>query len=171
LTVAAKQLCDSFCTNVHYARVGGISLRELNTLELEFLFLIDWRLSVGSAELQQYYVNLVRQSGSFNVKPGMVGDTILLCGFVEDRPFQKDTTLPNVASKAVAERPVKAVQKDDVQKDDSQKDDSQKDDVSTSGSSSSGQSSGNATTPSPRNQLIHDTQRMSIRMADSSGSL
>lgn len=60
--MAAKELCDSFCTNVHYARVGGISLRELNTLELEFLFLIDWRLAISADELQQYYANLVRQS-------------------------------------------------------------------------------------------------------------
>lgn len=70
LTVAAKELCDSFCTNVHYARVGGISLRELNTLELEFLFLIDWRLAINADELQQYYVNLVRQSQVFYIVAG-----------------------------------------------------------------------------------------------------
>ena len=32
---------------VHYARVGGISLAELNLLEKEFLNIIDWRLMVG----------------------------------------------------------------------------------------------------------------------------
>jgi hypothetical protein len=135
--VAAKQLCDSFCTNVHYARVGGISLRELNTLELEFLFLIDWKLSVGSSELQQYYVNLVRQSGSFNVKIGMVGENVVLCGLLEDKPYQKEVKT------SVPEQKMRQV----------------KDDVSTSGSSSSGQSS----TPSPPNQLIRDTQRMSVQ--------
>ena len=30
----------------HYARVGGISLVELNMLEKEFLMSIDWRLVV-----------------------------------------------------------------------------------------------------------------------------
>ncbi len=135
--MAAKQLCDSFCTNVHYARVGGISLRELNTLELEFLFLIDWKLSVGSSELQQYYVNLVRQSGSFNVKIGMVGENVVLCGLLEDKPYQKEVKT------SVPEQKMRQV----------------KDDVSTSGSSSSGQSS----TPSPPNQLIRDTQRMSVQ--------
>jgi hypothetical protein len=139
--VAAKQLCDSFCTNVHYARVGGISLRELNTLELEFLFLIDWRLSVGSSELQQYYVNLVRQSGSFNVKIGMVGDNVVLCGLLEDKPYQKEVKT------SVPEQKMRRV----------------KEDVSTSGSSSSGQSSGQSSTPSPPNQLIRDTQRMSVQ--------
>lgn len=32
----------------HYARVGGISLIELNMLEKEFLNAIDWRLMVRS---------------------------------------------------------------------------------------------------------------------------
>lgn len=31
----------------HYARVGGISLVELNMLEKEFLNIIDWRLTVS----------------------------------------------------------------------------------------------------------------------------
>ena len=43
---ASKGLCDSFSTNTHYARVGGISLVELNMLEKEFLNTIDWRLMV-----------------------------------------------------------------------------------------------------------------------------
>ncbi|KAL1922400.1 uncharacterized protein VTP21DRAFT_9939 [Calcarisporiella thermophila] len=60
-TVGAKALCDSYCTNTHYARVGGISMGELNTLELEFVTLIDWRLSCPGRLLQQYYVNLVKQ--------------------------------------------------------------------------------------------------------------
>ncbi|KXS20523.1 cyclin-domain-containing protein [Gonapodya prolifera JEL478] len=68
LTVGSKTLCDSFCTNSLYARVGGISTKELNTLELEFLFLIDWQLSIESELLQQYYVNLMRQSGVYRVK-------------------------------------------------------------------------------------------------------
>jgi len=31
---------------VHYARVGGISLVEMNLLEKEFLNVIEWRLMV-----------------------------------------------------------------------------------------------------------------------------
>ncbi|KAL7754272.1 Pho80p cyclin [Sorochytrium milnesiophthora] len=61
ITVAAKAICDSYCTNTHYARVGGISVQELNTLELEFLFLIDWNVAVTNAVVQGYYANLVRQ--------------------------------------------------------------------------------------------------------------
>ncbi|KAJ2961211.1 hypothetical protein NQZ79_g3537 [Umbelopsis isabellina] len=66
ITVAAKALCDSYCTNSHYAKVGGISTRELNALELEFCRLIDWRLAATGPVLQQYYANLVKQHSSYS---------------------------------------------------------------------------------------------------------
>ena len=60
IAVASKGLCDTFCTNSLYARVGGISLAELNILEREFLRGIDWRLTCTREVLQEYYINLVR---------------------------------------------------------------------------------------------------------------
>ncbi|KAJ8592511.1 cyclin-domain-containing protein [Rhizopogon salebrosus TDB-379] len=60
ITVCSKGLCDSFCTNALYARVGGIPVTELNVLEREFLRVIDWRLTCTREVLQEYYVNLVR---------------------------------------------------------------------------------------------------------------
>ena len=51
-----------------YARVGGISTKELNILELEFLFLIDWNINATSAVLQNYYSNLVRQHPFFKIE-------------------------------------------------------------------------------------------------------
>lgn len=47
ITVSSKALCDTFCTNNLYAKVGGISVTELNILEREFLSAIDWRLMVS----------------------------------------------------------------------------------------------------------------------------
>ncbi|KAJ8696582.1 Pho80p cyclin [Pleurotus ostreatus] len=47
IAVSSKGLCDTFCTNSLYAKVGGISLSELNLLEREFLSAIDWRLTVS----------------------------------------------------------------------------------------------------------------------------
>ncbi|CAO3683996.1 unnamed protein product [Rhizopus stolonifer] len=61
VTVSSKALSDSYCTNSHYAKVGGISTQEINALELEFLRLIDWHLSSTGPILQQYYTNLVDQ--------------------------------------------------------------------------------------------------------------
>ncbi|EPS40119.1 hypothetical protein H072_6084 [Dactylellina haptotyla CBS 200.50] len=62
-TVSSKGLCDSFCTNTFYARVGGISLRELNVLELEFLNRVGWRIVPQAEVLREYYVSLVRRMG------------------------------------------------------------------------------------------------------------
>lgn len=67
VTLAAKAVCDSYCTNSHYARVGGLSTQELNTLEVEFLGLIEWRVAVEGSVMQRYYVNLVRQHPQFEI--------------------------------------------------------------------------------------------------------
>ena len=47
ITAGSKALCDVFCTNVHYAKVGGIRVGELNALEREFLRVTDWDLCVS----------------------------------------------------------------------------------------------------------------------------
>ncbi|ORX97487.1 cyclin-domain-containing protein [Basidiobolus meristosporus CBS 931.73] len=65
ITVASKATCDSYCTNHHYAKVGGISVQEINALELEFLFFIDWRLTCSLESLQRYYITLTEQHPSY----------------------------------------------------------------------------------------------------------
>ncbi|KAJ1033129.1 hypothetical protein NDA13_001127 [Ustilago tritici] len=62
---ASKALCDAFNTNEHYAKVGGISLQEINLLEKEFLQFIDWRLICSGAVLQHYYASLVRSHSDY----------------------------------------------------------------------------------------------------------
>ncbi|KAF8981440.1 hypothetical protein BGZ46_002822 [Entomortierella lignicola] len=71
VTLAAKAVCDSYCTNSHYAKVGGLSTQELNTLEVEFLGLIEWRVAVEGTVMQRYYVNLVRQHSRFEITEGV----------------------------------------------------------------------------------------------------
>jgi hypothetical protein len=44
--VASKAICDSFCTNSHYAKVGGIKVDELNLLERELISGLGWKLNV-----------------------------------------------------------------------------------------------------------------------------
>lgn len=48
VTAGSKALCDVFCTNGHYAKVGGIKVGELNALEREFLKVTDWNLCVSA---------------------------------------------------------------------------------------------------------------------------
>ncbi|RKP25732.1 cyclin-domain-containing protein, partial [Syncephalis pseudoplumigaleata] len=67
VTVAAKTLCDVYCTNAHYAKVGGVSCAELNALELALLRMIDWRLYCRREELQRYYENLVQQHPGYRL--------------------------------------------------------------------------------------------------------
>ncbi|EJS43289.1 pcl7p [Saccharomyces arboricola H-6] len=54
VTVCTKFLSDFFYSNSRYAKVGGISLQELNHLELQFLVLCDFKLLVSVEEMQKY---------------------------------------------------------------------------------------------------------------------
>jgi hypothetical protein len=46
MVVAAKFQDDAACKNGYYAKVGGISVEELNEMEAHFLQLLDYRLCV-----------------------------------------------------------------------------------------------------------------------------
>ncbi|KAI9033687.1 cyclin PHO80-like protein, partial [Phycomyces nitens] len=52
--IATKFFSDIFYTNARYAKVGGIALSELNRLEVEFLTLNSFNMSVSVSELQRY---------------------------------------------------------------------------------------------------------------------
>ena len=60
VVVISKLVSDSYCTNSHYAKVGGVSVQELNVLELEFLFLLKWDLCVGGPQVDKYYLHLTQ---------------------------------------------------------------------------------------------------------------
>ncbi|KAI9924062.1 hypothetical protein ASPWEDRAFT_170402 [Aspergillus wentii DTO 134E9] len=59
VTCASKFFSDVFYTNSRYAKVGGLPLVELNHLELQFLLLNDFRLSITVEELEAYGTMLV----------------------------------------------------------------------------------------------------------------
>ena len=67
-TVASKGLSDSFWTNNTYARVGGVSLKELALLELEFLWRVEWRIVPKPEVLVDYYRSLVGRSEGFKIE-------------------------------------------------------------------------------------------------------
>ena len=67
-TVASKGLSDSFWTNNTYARVGGVSLKELALLELEFLWRVEWRIVPKPEVLVDYYRSLVERSEGFRIE-------------------------------------------------------------------------------------------------------
>ncbi|CAE7870844.1 CYCU4-1 [Symbiodinium necroappetens] len=58
--LAAKVQDDLFFSNAHYARVCGLTLRELNSLEVYFTSLLRWKLHVPVTEYREY-LNMVKR--------------------------------------------------------------------------------------------------------------
>ena len=67
-TVASKGLSDSFWTNKTYARVGGVSMKELALLELEFLMRMEWRIVPKPEILVDYYKSLVARNSQYQLE-------------------------------------------------------------------------------------------------------
>ncbi|KAI5660695.1 hypothetical protein M9H77_20018 [Catharanthus roseus] len=59
--LASKMLDDVHYNNAFFARVGGVSNAELNKLELELLFLLDFGVVVSSKVFESYCQHLERE--------------------------------------------------------------------------------------------------------------
>ncbi|KAI9176587.1 hypothetical protein LWI28_020629 [Acer negundo] len=59
--VASKMMDDVHYNNAFYARVGGVSNAELNKLELELLFLLDFGVTVSSRVFESYCSHLEKE--------------------------------------------------------------------------------------------------------------
>ncbi|KAJ9504380.1 Pho80p cyclin [Exophiala xenobiotica] len=68
ISIASKGLSDSFWTNKTYARVGGVSMKELALLELEFLQKMEWRIVPQPETLVEYYKNLIERSDQYQLQ-------------------------------------------------------------------------------------------------------
>jgi len=60
--LAAKFFDDAYYNNAYYAKVGGVLTSEMNTLECEFLFKIDFSLRVVPEEFEKYSAELIAHS-------------------------------------------------------------------------------------------------------------
>jgi len=54
ILAASKFLDDKGCDNPDYAKVGGLTIGELNTLEMEFAKRLDWKFHVKQHEYEWY---------------------------------------------------------------------------------------------------------------------
>jgi hypothetical protein len=61
--LAAKFFDDTYFNNAFYARVGGVPIVELNSLEVEFLFMINFSLHVDTVEYERYRKELQAHAG------------------------------------------------------------------------------------------------------------
>lgn len=55
LTIATKFLDDGFYSNAHYAKAGGLVLKEVNLLEGVMLQELDWKINVTLEDYQMYH--------------------------------------------------------------------------------------------------------------------
>ena len=53
--VASKYFDDFYYSNEHYSKIGGVSLKEINSLEVTFLSLIHYSLYVSPDEFSIFY--------------------------------------------------------------------------------------------------------------------
>ena len=58
IMLAAKFFDDHYFKNGFYAKVGGVPCNEMNSLEVEFLFLLNFSLHVPPETYKKYYVEL-----------------------------------------------------------------------------------------------------------------
>ncbi|KAI9808314.1 MAG: hypothetical protein M1825_004771 [Sarcosagium campestre] len=91
VTCASKFFSDVFYTNSRYAKVGGLPLIELNHLEVQFLLLNDFRLSIPVEELEAYGTMLVE----FYAREVMAQTPVqLMDGVIEPGPAETMRTAP-----------------------------------------------------------------------------
>lgn len=62
ILLATKFLDDMFYDNAFYAKLGGITCVELNSLEIEMLKLINFSLNVDTNVYNHYYIQLINHS-------------------------------------------------------------------------------------------------------------
>jgi hypothetical protein len=90
-TVAAKGLSDSFWTNPTYARIGGLPVSELATLEMELLQRVHWKIVPKPEVLEEYYASLVERTDGFTMQsPSISGSDISVSGESEVGPQEDD---------------------------------------------------------------------------------
>ena len=64
--LAAKFFDDQYFNNAYYARVGGVPGHEMNTLEVEFLFMNNFTLFVTADTYRQYFTELLNHARNTN---------------------------------------------------------------------------------------------------------
>merc|ERR1719295_121694 len=52
--LAAKFFDDQYFNNAYFGKVGGVNCKEINSLEIEFLFMINFNLYVSEKDYEMY---------------------------------------------------------------------------------------------------------------------
>jgi hypothetical protein len=76
--LAAKFFDDQYFNNAYYAKVGGVPCNEMNSLELEFLFLVNFSLHVTPEVFRRYSQELQAQGQLGAAAGGAAGPPIAI---------------------------------------------------------------------------------------------
>lgn len=79
--VASKMLDDEHYNNAFFARVGGVSNSELNRLEIELLFQLDFEVTVSSRVFESYCLHLEKEmlvngTGLLKIERALAANTL-----------------------------------------------------------------------------------------------
>ncbi|KAG0553920.1 hypothetical protein KC19_12G049700 [Ceratodon purpureus] len=96
--VATKMLDDVHFNNAFFARVGGVSVVELNRLELEFLFRLDFKLSVTISVFESYCTYLERDISALEKKPERVERSLPAFGSVPGSLYNSSPGTPRASA-------------------------------------------------------------------------
>jgi len=92
--LAAKFFDDHYYNNAYYAKVGGVNADEMNALEVEFLFMLNFHLYVSTRTYKLYYQELFAHTTNPKAVCGCAGLKVPLLIF----PFP---STPDEKSKVV----------------------------------------------------------------------
>nr|ODN86672.1 alternative cyclin Pho80 [Cryptococcus depauperatus CBS 7841] len=106
ICAGSKAQCDVFCTNTHYAKVGGIKTAELNALERELLKVTEWDLCCRAETLQKYYTSLIRSHGGYTQAPAPP-ESSFLSSVNDTYPQTEVSTEENQIERAQTDRKAK----------------------------------------------------------------
>ncbi|TPX59945.1 hypothetical protein PhCBS80983_g02123 [Powellomyces hirtus] len=121
IMVAVKFHSDVFFTNLHYARVGGLPVHELNELEMEFLLSSGFNLTISIEEFQYVGDKLLEAaSAPLSIPPSptlsrprsnspLVKEITPSSSDAAARPVDKDPTPIDHEGKTTAARPAETV--------------------------------------------------------------
>jgi hypothetical protein len=92
ILLAAKFFDDAYYNNAYYAKVGGVLVSELNSLEVEFLFRINLSLRVAPDVFEKYNSELISHANAMGLQSPFLVNGALLEGYSSDFPQNQFST-------------------------------------------------------------------------------
>jgi len=69
--IAAKFFDDHYYNNAYYAKIGGVARKEMNLLEVDFLFMINFNLSIKLSQYKIYNARLMLHHQALTANTGV----------------------------------------------------------------------------------------------------